>query len=131
MHTWCCLILFSGSACLRGLLSAGAAVCCFLPDCFWQLSYPFIQGCKIFMTSPLETVFSQTTSCQTLGSPTIFSLKDLHVPAALIYFHLDLIFRSLPRDLCLFKPVLKVLFPEPCDVSGFFHRALERAFLSM
>lgn len=60
VHMWC-LVLFSFSlqareGCLLGLQAAVFS----LTD-FWLLSYPFIRGYKIFMTSLLETTFSQTT----------------------------------------------------------------------
>lgn len=62
-------------------------------------------------------------SCQTLGFPAVFNLKDLlYVPEALIHFHLDLVFRSLLHDLYLFQPILKVQFSDLRNASIFLQR---------
>lgn len=113
-------------------MSAGAAVCCFLPDCFLAFLLSFysrIQNFHDFSTG--DCIFPNHMSCPTIGFPTIFSLKDHYVPVPLIHFHLDLVLGSLLYRLYLFKLVFKVPYSEPCSESGFHYKALGEVFLSM
>jgi len=94
------------------------------------LFYSRIQNFHDFSTG--DHIFPNHMSCQTVGSPTIFSLKDLlYVPLASIHFHLDLVFGSLLYRLYLFKPVFKVLYSKHCNDSGFHYRALWEAFMTL
>jgi len=129
---WCCLILFS-------LCMPERDVVCW--DC--SLLYPpwlflatllslysRIQNFHDFSTG--DCISPNHMSCQTLGFPAVFSLKDLlYVPEALIHFHLDLVFGSLLHGLYLFKPVLKVQFSDLCSASGFFCSTLKGMLLSI
>lgn len=112
--SWACSLLFPPWLFLASLLSFSSRILNF---------HDFSTG---------DCIFPSHMSCQTVGFPTIFSLKDrLCVPVALVCFHLDLIFVSLLYRSYLFEPVLRVLHSAPWGDPGFHYRALGKVFLSI
>lgn len=91
MHSWC-PVQFP---------PCSPALCCFLPWLFLASLLSFSSRILNFHDfSTGDCIFPSHMSCQTVGFPIIFSLKDLYVLVALTCFHLGLIFLPLPIQAC-------------------------------